>query len=448
MAEIAAPSWRTEPASQGRVARARQWLHRAVNLNGHERHTLTLIGKSTFVASIAWFIAHDVMHAPTPAFAPFSAVLIMQITAYQSVLQSLRYVGAVSVGVGLQGVFGAVAGPNMLTFVLVALVAVGIGRWGRLGSQGSQVATAAFFAFSTYEASAGERQGLIELGQIVLLVVIGCGVGVLVNVLVLPPMRYRSAEHGIHALGQSLCDLAGSMYPALREGELDKERTGHWRHRATYLGPMVTQAQSSVRTAWESIYYHPRRLLQRQRHDHRTTFSGYQSLVDALERVTHQVASMTRSFDQWQDGHGSAEHRSFLRRYGDFLACFAGTAQVLSRLDEDRLPEQVPELRAAAERGQDARTRLAEEADAGSLPVGDPSEPYGILLAEAVRLMEEVQYTCDVLEQATGQPEADRRCGAGRSGGREEADRAGREQPDPWAGDAGGREQARVPRCR
>ncbi|HEV7628390.1 MAG TPA: FUSC family protein, partial [Streptomyces sp.] len=282
MAGAAAPPRRKQVGSQGTagaVERTAQWLHRAAHADGSERHSLTLLGKSTLVAGFAWFIAHDVLHAQTPAFAPFSAVLIMQITVYQSLLQALRYVAAVCAGVGLQGAFGAVAGPNMVSFVFVALVAVTIGRWSRLGSQGPQVATAAFFAFSTYAAAASQNQGLYELGQIVVLVLLGCGVGVVVNVLVLPPMRYRSAEHGIHALGQALYDLSCEISPALRDGKLDKERTRHWRQRATYLGPMVAQAQSSVRTAWESIHYHPRRLM----HRHRPTFSGYQALVDALE---------------------------------------------------------------------------------------------------------------------------------------------------------------------
>ncbi|OEU86938.1 hypothetical protein DB35_25470 [Streptomyces abyssalis] len=390
-------------ASQGPAARASQWLRRARHANGQERHTLTLIAKCTLVASISWVIAHVVMRAQMPAFAPFSAVLIMQITAYKSVLQALRYVVAVTVGVSLQGFFGAVAGPNLVSFVLVALVAVTIGRWGRLGEQGPQVATAAFFAFSTYAAAASQSQGLKELGQIVLLVLIGCGVGVVVNVLVLPPMRYRSAEHGIHALGRSLSDLASDICAALREGEWDKERTEHWRRRAKQLGPMAAQAQASVRTAWESTFYHPRRLLRRHRGS--TSFTAYQQLADALERVTHQMASMTRSFDQWHEAGENRDHREFMERYGDFLACFADIAGIFGRLDEDRLTGQLRELRAADEEARGARDRLADAAENGSsLPLSDPSRPFGILLAEAVRLLDEVEHTCQVMEQAVGTP--------------------------------------------
>ncbi|MGX9225408.1 FUSC family protein [Streptomyces albus] len=130
--------------SQGRAARMRQWLTRAKGSAGYERHTLELIGKSALAATVAWFVAHDLMAARSPAFAPFSAVLMMQVTVYRSLLQSLRYLGAVVAGVAIQAALGFLAGPDLLTFALVALIAMVIGRWRRLGTQGGQVATAAF----------------------------------------------------------------------------------------------------------------------------------------------------------------------------------------------------------------------------------------------------------------------------------------------------------------
>lgn len=390
---------RREPAPQGRVARARQWFRRAGGTHGgHERDALTIIGKSTLAAGLSWFVGHDVMQAQTPAFAPFSAVLIMQVTVYRSLLHALQYVGAVALGVLLQGALGLLGGPDMLTFVLMSLAALTIGRWRPLGSQGSNVATAAFFAFSTYISATSTGQGFMQLGQIIVLVLIGCGVGVLVNVLVLPPMRYRSAESGIQTLGKTLCDLVGDIYPALRQGELDEERARHWRHRASSLDSIARQAQSSLQTAWESIYFNPRSKL--SRHAGRMSFDDCQRLVDALERVTYQVASMTRSFTQWSGETSTPGHRDFLHRYGDFIASLAPITNLYSRLQAEHLPEQAQELCSRTGEAQECHGRLAEFSKESSLPLADPSEPYGILMGEATRLMDEFQHTCDVLEQA------------------------------------------------
>ncbi|MGA6162911.1 aromatic acid exporter family protein [Amycolatopsis magusensis] len=389
---------RTTVARQGLVARIRQWFGRAKS-DSHERHTLALIGKSALAATVSWVIAYDFLHARSPAFAPFSAVLIMQVTVYQSFVQSLRFVGAVAAGVALQLVLGLLAGPGVVTFVLMTVTALLIGRWRPLGSQGSQVVTAAFFAFSTYVSASTEVERFTQLGQIILLVVLGCGTGVLVNLLILPPMRYRSAEHGIHTLAHSLCDLLSDVHPALREGLLDEERTSHWRQRAAQLGPLSGQAQSAVRTAKESVYLNPRRLF--RRHSHHTEFTGYQAVIDALERVTYQVGSMTRSLNQW---HSKENPGDFLPHYGDFLAAIAEIMHTFTDLDEDRLHEQAPHLCAAADEARRRHQLLADYAAHSDLPVSDPSHPYGILLAEATRLLDEAQHTCDVLQHEVDTP--------------------------------------------
>ncbi|RBM14871.1 hypothetical protein DI005_29355 [Prauserella sp. PE36] len=403
---------RTEPPEQGRAARLRQWLGRALTGNGHERHTVVFIGKSTLAATAAWAVAYYVLKAESAAFAPFSAVLMLRVTVYQSVWHSLRYVVAVAAGVAVQLVFGFLFGTGLATFALVAATAATIGRWRRLGAEGAQVGTAAFFAFSTYVSAASGLERLSQLGEIIELVALGCGIGVLVNVLVLPPLRYRSAEYGVQVLARSLCDLMSDMYPALRQGELDEDSAAHWRDRASRLGPLVTQAQSSVDLARESSFYNPRRILRRHARDH--AFAGYQAVIDALERVTYQVGSMTRSLTQYpKDGDGP-EHAGFFRRYGDLLAALTDVTQLLGDLDEDRLDEQTTQLRAAAEDAREHCRRLAEYAQ-DSLPLADPSRPYGVLLAdpsrpygvllaEATRLMEEAEYTCDVLRRTVASP--------------------------------------------
>ncbi|GAA1091474.1 MULTISPECIES: FUSC family protein [Streptomyces violaceusniger group] len=384
-----------EPAGTGRGARIQQWWARAKGSPGHERHILDMIGKSTLAAALSWYVAHDLMAAASPAFAPFSAVLMIQVTVYQSLLQSLRYVGAVCAGVLVQAALGFLAGPDLVTFVLVVLIAMVIGRWRRLGEQGHQVVTAALFAFSTYVASSGDSQRLEQLGQIILLVAIGCAIGVLVNLTLFPPMRYRGAEEGIRNLAHALCDLIGDVYPALREGELEEERTRRWRARAAQTTSIVGQARSALDTAVEAKYYNPWRLLPSHRN---RDFSGYRQVLEALERVTYQVASMTRTLDQWPGDETGADRDSFLHDYADLLEALGEITRQLSRIDERHLTEQSAELCRAAEAAQHKRTSLVENAQRTDLALSDPSRPYGILLAEALRLMEEAQHTCDVVQ--------------------------------------------------
>ncbi|UNT00486.1 aromatic acid exporter family protein [Streptomyces tubbatahanensis] len=384
---------------QRRWARVREGLGRVGRPSRSGRQTLALIGKSTLAAAASWYVAHDLLVAQTPAFGPFSAVLIMQVTLYQSLLQALRYMAAVCAGVIVQAALGFLAGPDLLTFVLVALIALAIGRWRRLGSQGTQVATAAFFAFSTYSASTGNQQRAEQLGQIVLLVAIGCTIGVVVNLLLWPPMRYRSAEAGIHTLAGDLSALLADIHPALREHGFDEDEAQRWRRRAADATSLVSQTRAALRAAVEGRYYNPRRFLPHNRRH--KAFDGYREVIDALERVAHQTASLTRTLYQWPRNETGTDRDGFLRDYADLLEALADITDRFSVIDEEHLSDQAEELCEAATTAQDKRARLVERAEDTSLPLGDPSRPYGILLAEATRLTEEAQHSCDSLQHAT-----------------------------------------------
>ncbi|EFL23066.1 PE_PGRS family protein [Streptomyces himastatinicus ATCC 53653] len=383
---------------EARTRRGRlwEWGRRAAVTHGPERHTLLLIGKCTLAATLAWFTAADLLHAQSPAFAPFSAVLIMNVTVYQSIAQSLRYVAAVVTGVAVQAALGFLAGPDLLTFVLVAAIALTIGQWKALGAQRSQVATAAFFAFSTYVSATSNTERATQLGQIVLLVLIGCSLGLLVNVVLVPPLRYRSAEHGIRALAGALESLLADMGPAMRDGEFAEEHARHWRSRSGHAQALVNQARSGLQTAEESVPFNPRRLL--PRHRGRTSFANYRAVLDALERAAYQLASLTRSLERWREEERDDTYRQFLRCYGTFLGSLEEIVRVLAQLDETHLREQARQLCELAEDMQEQRKTVTEQAESDGLPLGDPTRPYGVLVIEATRLTEEFQYTCDVLQ--------------------------------------------------
>ncbi|MFH9613554.1 aromatic acid exporter family protein [Streptomyces pratensis] len=386
----------TSRADSGKLAELSQWWRRAVAYSGDERDTLLVIGKSALAATLAWVIAYNGLNARSPAFAPFSAVLIMQVTVYRSVLQSLRYVGAVVAGVLVQAALGFLAGPDLLTFVLVALIALTIGRWHVLGVQGPQVATAAFFAFSTYTSSSGDAQRLHRLGEIVVLVLIGCAIGTAVNVLVAPPLRYRSAEYGIRNLAHTLHDLLADMYPVLAEGVPDPDTTGGWRTRAGRTEEVIGQARSRLQTAKESALFNPRRLLRAYR-EH-PGFQGYEAVLGALERTLYQMSSLTRGLDRSREEDEARQ--SFLQRYAAFLKSVSAIAEVLTTLDETTLAPQAKRLQRLADEAEARRDEVVEETHRLSVSLTDPSASYGILVVEATRLMEEFRYTSEVLLEA------------------------------------------------
>ncbi|GAA3736038.1 hypothetical protein HDA32_001310 [Spinactinospora alkalitolerans] len=375
---------------------------RARAYSGHDRDTVFFVLKSSVAAFLSWVLADTVLQAQSPAFAPFSAVLMMQATIYRSLTQSLHYVLAIALGVALQGALGFLLGPHLWTFALAAVAALAIGRWRRLGSQGNSVATAAFFAYSTFAMATSTSDRLTQLGSIVVLVLIGSALGVVVNLVLFPPMRYRSARHGVTSLSHAMYDLLGDMSPVLREGAPGSGRTDDWWRRARDMRAMVEQAEASVGTAEESIYFNPRRLL------HRGTpgFSGYRTTVNALARAVEELSSIARGLHYYGRAEGGTEgsHGEFLSAYGEFLASIGAITQELSELTDTRLSEQVGAFGGHLDRARRCYERLKETARQSSLDSADHSHAYGILLVDASRLLEEFQYCCEALAQAVGEP--------------------------------------------
>ncbi|WP_256107290.1 aromatic acid exporter family protein [Streptomyces sp. ODS05-4] len=372
------------------------WLKRALRAPGHERNTALLVGKSALAATLAWWVAYDLLNAASPAFAPFSAVLIMNATIYRSVWQALRYTAAVTVGVAVQAAVGFVAGPDLFAFVLVAVIALCLGQWPALGEQRSQVATAAFFAFSTYVTATSTGERVSQLGQIIVLVLVGCGVGLAVNLCVAPPLRYRSAEHGLRALAAEVEALLDDMSDGLCTGDVDAERARQWRAAGESAQRAVGQARAGLSTAENSLPFNPRRLL--PAHRGYLSFERYRQSVDALERAVYQLGSLTRSLGRWRETENTYTYAPALRAYADFAGSLRDIAHIVAALDSDTLAEQAEEMCRLASIAQEALDKVLSTAREDALPLSDASRPYGVLVVEAGRLMEEFQNTCDVLK--------------------------------------------------
>nr|WP_239091690.1 aromatic acid exporter family protein [Streptomyces sp. SID14478] len=358
-----------------------------------------MIGKCVVASTLSWWIAHDLLKATSPAFAPFSAVLTMNVTVSKSVWQTLRYIAAVVVGVAVQAAIGFTAGPDLFAFVLVAVIALSLGQWQALGEQRSQVGTAAFFAFSTYASATTNSDRVAQLGQIILLVLIGCGIGLIVNLCIAPPLRYRSAEQGLHQLAAEMESLLDDMADGLCSGDVDAERAEHWVASGERVQAAVGQARAGLEVAESSVSLNPRRFL--PAHRSYLTFARYRQTLNAMERAVYQLASLTRSLGRWRDTENTYTYGPVLTAYAAFAGSLRDIAHVIAELDADTLAGQAEEMCKLAGTAQEALQNVLSAADEDQLPLADASRPYGVLIVEATRLMEEFQNTCDVLKDTS-----------------------------------------------
>lgn len=384
-------------------------LRRASGHAGPDRDVLLLIVKSVVAATAAWVLANNLMGAPSATFAPFTALLMVQATISQSLDQSARYAGAMVFGVVLAGLLTPLLGGTTVTFAVLILVALVLGRWRKLGHQGPQVGVAALFAYSSFTQAGGSPSSYLQLASIAGLVVLGCTLGVVTNLVIAPPMRYRSAQYGISALSHSLCDLLTDVAGGVSEGVPNQDDADAWLHRANQFPDEVAQARSAVEHAAETRRFNPRRLFLR----HSASFEGHRAIINALERGTEQLRSATRGITYASSADASQQdtHEQFLATYGKVLSATAEAARVMGALHSADDTEHAKELDDATDRARRAYSELAEQTEGQKLDSPDQWPVYSALQTDAHRLVEELvqanQNLAELLENTTEKSTAD-----------------------------------------
>lgn len=355
--------------------RLRQRLQRARNYAGYERDVALLQVKSALAGVASWVLAHVVVASPQATYAPFVALLVVQSTVYRSLLHSVQYVGAVLVGVLAAGAANPLLGDNVVAFGVMLVVGLLIGRWRRLGTMGIQAPIAGIFA---YDALLGSAR-VPMLWSIVSMVLLGAGIGLAANLLLLPPMRYASANEGVEELSTAVAALLRDMAGALREGTPDPRTAEDWQSRARKLDTTISKARGAIEDGSESVIYNPRRLF----HKHRAPgFSGYRTMVQTLTRASEQlrgIASGLRHLLEDEAGHTTDER--FFLPYAEILALVADGTQYLGSTAQDTEEN----LRQTADACYARCKQLEEMAkEENAWPA------LGGLLTDAARLVEEL----------------------------------------------------------
>ena len=151
---------------------------------------------------MSWFIAADVLDNNIPVFAPLAALLTVQVTVWESVSRGLQRVLGVVVGVLVAFGFARLAGIHAWSIALVVFVSILAGQALRLGQQGSvQVPVSALLVLVLGAATSG-----YALDRVVD-TAIGAAVGVLVNLVVVPPTRLDEARGKVQGVAGTLAGL-------------------------------------------------------------------------------------------------------------------------------------------------------------------------------------------------------------------------------------------------
>nr|BFF13722.1 hypothetical protein GCM10025699_50250 [Microbacterium flavescens] len=222
---------------------------------------LLLAVKTALAAAVAYWIAPQVpgVAAEYPYYAPLGAVIAMYPTIKSSLRQGVQVLVGVVTGIALASlVFALQDGrPGVLSVALlvgVGVVLAGI-RW--LGAGRDWVLTAGLFVLLL----GGADAEAYSLGYIVQLGV-GVVVGVVVNVVLVPPLNTSRADDRLRRVRHSLADRADEIAGVFETTWPIED--DDWERRVGVLPSTLRRVRDAVQYADESRHMNPRWLLKRR----------------------------------------------------------------------------------------------------------------------------------------------------------------------------------------
>jgi uncharacterized membrane protein YccC len=243
------------------------------------------IAKTVTAAVIAWVLATRVFHIEQAFLAPWAALLTVHATVYRTLRRGVQQVGATVLGVLLAFAAGTALGVNALSLGLVILAGLLAGSVRGLRAETTTAAATALVVLTTGYSD----NGAILMARL-LDTAIGIAVGLLVNLLVWPPLRDRSAARQVDAIDDRLGELLIDMADALRDG-YSPESVAEWLARTGELDHDIGDAWGVVHQARESGRLNPRRVV----HQRMEAAKGYGGILERLEAAVTETRSMART---------------------------------------------------------------------------------------------------------------------------------------------------------
>ena len=354
----------------------------------------------TTAAVLSYLVARAVFTTPQPLTGPLTALLVVQATLYSTLTTGIRRVLSVVAGVLVAVLLSSVVGLTWWSLGGAIAAAIVIGQALRLGEHLLEVPISAMLVLSV---SSAEVAGYARVAE----TLVGAGVGVLVNVVLPPNLRTRSAAASVERVAQAAADVLDGVAEQLPEGVSADQARG-WLDDFRGLSRLVDDADRALQTAADSRRLNPRAV------GTVDTMPVLRSGLDALEHSTVALRALFRSIadglprsDDGEPGsegpeppdpHGYDEQlrQAFAVLLSDLADAVRGFGALVSAEADSEEGGAESELRTALDALRETRARVTELllVDAA----GDPAlwQLRGSLLAAVERVLVEL----DVEERA------------------------------------------------
>lgn len=317
---------------------------------------LQLALKAALAAGIAFAIAPYMpgSAAEYPYYAPLGALVAMYENVAGSMRQGLQTLVGLAIGVGLAFMLFSLGQPTPLTVAVVMGLGVILAGLPKIGSGRDWIPTAALLVLLV----GGHNPDTFSFGYLFQMAV-GVTVGIVVNLLVFPPLHFRAAALSIAELRQALAQQLWDMGKALKESWPPEHQD--WSRRSEALATHARSVRLAVEKADASRQANPRRRLHP-----RDMELDYRNLRD-LERLTFHVQDVTQVLSDviWAKDTPFVVPDDYAAPLGDAMA---SVGDVLRALEEEQPERQAELARSADATVKELTARVASEQHSKDAP--------------------------------------------------------------------------------
>lgn len=163
--------------------------------------------KTVVAAVIAWVVAASVLELPQPFLAPWAALLVVHATVYRTFSRGLQQVAGAVVAVLLAALVGNLLGLDTFAVAVLLVLTLAMGSLPWLGAEVTTIAATALVVLTTgFTDDSRLFSRLLDTG-------IGVGVGLLVNFVVWPPLRRRTAIVAMNRIDDASTGPGNESWP-------------------------------------------------------------------------------------------------------------------------------------------------------------------------------------------------------------------------------------------
>ena len=242
------------------------------------------LAKTVGAAVVAWVLAVHVFHLSQAFMAPWAALLTVHATVFGTVQRGAQQAGASVLGVLIASGAWQLFGGGALALGASVLAGMLAGAAPGLRAPMTTATTAVVVLTTGYVGNSGMlADRLIDTG-------IGIAVGLLVNLLVWPPLRDRAAARHIDVIDDRLGELLTEIAAELRDG-CATEAADDWIAQTDRLDDDLDRAWHVLEEARQSGRLNPRRAVpERMRAAEEMT-----QVINRLAQAVAETRSMART---------------------------------------------------------------------------------------------------------------------------------------------------------